>query len=49
VVLAEGKSINAVARAVGYESEAAFSAVFKQCFGVPPSTYATSNTKGTSN
>ncbi len=38
-LLAEGRSINEVARAVGYESAAAFSAAFKQCFGVPPSNY----------
>jgi len=38
-LLAEGKGVNAVARAVGYESAAAFSAAFKQCFGVPPSGY----------
>jgi AraC-like DNA-binding protein len=40
-LLAEGKSVNAVARAVGYESAAAFSAAFKQCFGVPPTGYET--------
>lgn len=38
-LLAEGRSVNSVARAVGYESAAAFSAAFKQCFGVPPSTH----------
>ncbi|HTR01332.1 MAG TPA: AraC family transcriptional regulator [Candidatus Acidoferrum sp.] len=36
-LLAEGRSVNEVARAVGYDSVAAFSAAFKQCFGVPPS------------
>lgn len=36
-LLAEGKSINEVARAVGYDSAAAFSAAFRQCFGVAPS------------
>jgi AraC-like DNA-binding protein len=41
-LLAEGKGIAEVARAVGYDSAAAFSTAFKQCFGVPPSTYATS-------
>lgn len=35
-LLAEGKSVNAVARAVGYDSAAAFSAAYKQCFGVSP-------------
>jgi AraC-like DNA-binding protein len=39
-LLAEGKSIGEVARAVGYESTAAFSAAFKQCFGVSPSSYS---------
>jgi AraC-like DNA-binding protein len=28
-----------VARAVGYESAAAFSTAFKQCFGVSPSSH----------
>ena len=32
-LLAEGKSIGEVARAVGYDSAAAFSTAFKQCFG----------------
>lgn len=41
-LLAEGKSIGEVARAVGYDSAAAFSTAFKQCFGVSPSSYATS-------
>jgi AraC-like DNA-binding protein len=41
-LLAEGKSVGEVARAVGYESAAAFSTAFKQCFGVSPSSYATS-------
>jgi AraC-like DNA-binding protein len=40
-MLAEGKSVGEVARAVGYDSAAAFSTAFKQCFGVPPSSYAT--------
>ncbi|HET7134111.1 MAG TPA: AraC family transcriptional regulator [Gammaproteobacteria bacterium] len=39
-LLAEGKSVSEVARAVGYESAAAFSTAFKQCFGVPPTNYA---------
>jgi AraC-like DNA-binding protein len=39
-LLAEGKSIGEVARAVGYDSAAAFSTAFKQCFGVSPSSYA---------
>ena len=39
-MLDEGKSIGAVARAVGYESAAAFSTAFKQCFGVAPSRYS---------
>ena len=38
-LLAEGNSIAEVAHAVGYESAAAFSAAFKQCFGVSPSSY----------
>jgi AraC-like DNA-binding protein len=38
-LLAEGKSIGEVAHAVGYESAAAFSTAFKQCFGVSPSSY----------
>ncbi len=38
-LLAEGKSISEVARAVGYDSAAAFSTAFKQCFGMPPSSY----------
>jgi AraC-like DNA-binding protein len=38
-LLAEGKSIGEVAYAVGYESAAAFSTAFKQCFGVSPSSY----------
>lgn len=40
-LLAEGKSIGEVAHAVGYESSAAFSTAFKQCFGVAPTGYAT--------
>jgi AraC-like DNA-binding protein len=39
-LIAEGKSIGEVARAVGYDSAAAFSTAFKQCFGVSPSSYA---------
>jgi AraC-like DNA-binding protein len=38
-LLADGKSIGEIARAVGYESTAAFSTAFKQCFGVSPSGY----------
>lgn len=38
-LLAEGKSIGEIAHAVGYESAAAFSTAFKQCFGVSPSGY----------
>jgi AraC-like DNA-binding protein len=38
-LLAEGKSIGDVAHAVGYESAAAFSTAFKQCFGASPSSY----------
>lgn len=38
-LLAEGKSMGEVAHAVGYESTAAFSTAFKQCFGVSPSSY----------
>jgi len=39
-LLAEGKSIGEVAHAVGYDSAAAFSTAFKQCFGTSPSSYA---------
>jgi AraC-like DNA-binding protein len=38
-LLAEGHSMAEVAHAVGYESPAAFSTAFKQCFGVSPSNY----------
>jgi AraC-like DNA-binding protein len=38
-LLAEGKSSGEVAAAVGYDSAAAFSTAFKQCFGVSPSGY----------
>jgi AraC-like DNA-binding protein len=38
-LLAEGKSMSEVANAVGYDSAAAFSTAFKQCFGIPPSSY----------
>lgn len=38
-LLAEGRSIGQVAQAVGYDSAAAFSTAFKQCFGVSPSSY----------
>jgi AraC-like DNA-binding protein len=38
-LLAERKRVNEVARAVGYDSVAAFTAAFRQCFGVPPSNY----------
>jgi len=38
-LLAEGKSIGEVAHGVGYDSAAAFSTAFKQCFGVSPSSY----------
>jgi AraC-like DNA-binding protein len=38
-LLTEGKSIGEIAHAVGYESTAAFSTAFKQCFGVSPSGY----------
>jgi len=38
-LLAEGKSIAEAAHAVGYDSAAAFSTAFKQCFGVSPSNY----------
>jgi AraC-like DNA-binding protein len=39
-LLAEGRSIGEVASAVGYESAAAFSTAFKQCFGTSPSSYS---------
>jgi AraC-like DNA-binding protein len=38
-LLMEGQNIGAIAEAVGYDSAAAFSTAFKQCFGVPPSNY----------
>lgn len=38
-MLAQGKSVGEVAHSVGYESAAAFSAAFKQCFGLSPSSY----------
>ena len=38
-LLAEGKGVGEVAHAVGYESAAAFSTAFKQCFGTSPSSY----------
>src|SRR5262249_44232764 len=38
-LLVEGKSIGEIAHAVGYDSAAAFSTAFKQCFGVSPSSY----------
>jgi AraC-like DNA-binding protein len=41
-LLAAGKSIGEVARNVGYDSVAAFSSAFKQCFGVPPSSHTQS-------
>ena len=37
--LAEGQSMAEVAHNVGYDSPAAFSTAFKQCFGVSPSNY----------
>jgi AraC-like DNA-binding protein len=39
-LLAEGKGMAEIAHAVGYDSAAAFSTAFKQCFGAPPSAYA---------
>jgi AraC-like DNA-binding protein len=39
-LLGAGKSIAEAARAVGYDSAAAFSTAFRQCFGVSPKTYA---------
>jgi len=44
-LLAEGKNIGVVAGAVGYESAAAFSTAFKQCFGVSPSSYLSQETE----
>ena len=41
-LLAEGKSMSEVAHAVGYDSPAAFSTAFKQCFGMSPSDYLSS-------
>jgi AraC-like DNA-binding protein len=38
-LLAQGKSVSTVARAVGYDSTASFSAAFKQCFGTAPTAY----------
>lgn len=45
-MLEEGKRIGAVARSVGYESAAAFSTAFKQCFGVSPSRYSEGSRNG---
>jgi AraC-like DNA-binding protein len=45
-LLAEGKSIGEVASAVGYDSAAAFSTAFKQCFGVSPSGYGQGERQG---
>jgi AraC-like DNA-binding protein len=45
-LLTEGRSIAAVARAVGYDSAAAFSTAFKQCFGDSPSIYVSREEKG---
>ncbi len=42
-LLAEGKSIAEVAHAVGYDSTAAFSTAFRQCFGLTPKAYATAS------
>jgi AraC-like DNA-binding protein len=42
-LLAEGKSIGEVAHGVGYDSAAAFSTAFKQCFGISPSSYVSSD------
>jgi AraC-like DNA-binding protein len=39
-LLTEGRSVHDAAHAVGYDSVAAFSAAFKRCFGVSPSSYA---------
>jgi AraC-like DNA-binding protein len=39
-LLAEGKSVSEVAHAVGYDSAAAFSTAFRQCFGVSPTDHA---------
>ena len=38
-LLAEGQSMAEIAHAVGYDSPAAFSTAFKQCFGISPSNY----------
>ena len=38
-LLAEGMNLSEVARSVGYDSPAAFSTAFKQCFGISPSNY----------
>jgi AraC-like DNA-binding protein len=38
-LLTEGRSIGEVAHEVGYDSAAAFSTAFKQCFGSSPSSY----------
>jgi AraC-like DNA-binding protein len=39
-LLAEGRSIAEAAHAVGYDSTAAFSTAFRQCFGLTPKAYA---------
>jgi AraC-like DNA-binding protein len=38
-LLAEGQGMAEIARAVGYDSAAAFGTAFKQCFGVALSNY----------
>ena len=38
-LLHEGQHVVAVAQAMGYESESAFSRVFKKLMGVPPATW----------
>jgi AraC-like DNA-binding protein len=43
-LLAEGRSMSEIARAVGYDSPAAFSTAFKQCFGISPSNYLPTST-----
>jgi AraC-like DNA-binding protein len=39
-LLAEGRSVTAVALDLGYESPAAFSTMFRRLTGKPPSLYA---------
>jgi AraC-like DNA-binding protein len=45
-MLAEGERVSAVARNVGYDSEAAFSRAFKKLVGVPPAAWRQTRARG---